>query len=75
MGWTNWLSESQGNRIQVSWLSSVMVCVHQGPSGRFGVDGGKVGLGEHVADGFGGASGVHQVIDDEPPLAGALDGL
>ena len=34
-----------------------------------------MGLGEHVADDGGGVAGVHEVVDDEPAVAVAFDGL
>jgi len=34
-----------------------------------------MGLGEHVADDGGGVAGVHEIVDDEPAVAIAFDGL
>src|SRR3954452_18931468 len=40
-----------------------------------GVDGGKVGLGQHLADDAAGLAGVDQVVDDEPAGTVAADRL
>ncbi len=42
--------------------------VHQRPALRFGVDGCKVGLGQHFPDDTGGLTGIHQIVDEQPVI-------
>ncbi len=56
----------------MSWLTSVMKVSTTGSAGWLGVDGGEVGLRQHLAHDPPRGAGVDQIVDDQPalPVAG-----
>jgi hypothetical protein len=64
---------SQGKKIQVSWLTSVMKVSTIGSALGLGIDGGEMRLGVERAHQFQRLAGVDQVVDDQHALAIAHD--
>ena len=63
---------SQGKKIQVSWLTSVMKVSDQRLALGFGIAGGEMRLREQVAHQLQRLAGIDQIIDDQHAFAAVL---